>query len=293
MEAFFDLNTQRRTDPTDKFDLFYTHISKYYVFSSGERKWKQRKQLEFQHSNIGYRLNRLDNISVKQGELFYLRLLLLHVPNPTSYDYLKTVHGTLYPTFQQACVQRDLLQDDNVWDSTLSEAISIHHPKVVRSIFAQILSYGEISDPLALWQKYKTSLAEDFRRVSDSPSVTDHMLDCTILDLEEQLNHLNFSLNRVLPLKFLLENARKNSIIPPKSSSHLLCQSYSPEECEVLSHQYNSTYSSANIEQKQVLDYIVQCVTDSSSTTGTSEYNHNIMLLASAGTGKTYVLKMV
>ena len=60
-------------------------------------------------------------INPTAGELFYLRYLLLHVPNPTSFEDLLTVDGTLQPTFHAACITRGLLLYDSAPNDTLRE----------------------------------------------------------------------------------------------------------------------------------------------------------------------------
>ena len=57
------------------------------------------------------------------GERFYLRLLLTAVRGPTSFEYLRTVAGTLYPTFQAAYVALSLLDDDREWIDCLTKAL--------------------------------------------------------------------------------------------------------------------------------------------------------------------------
>ena len=61
-------------------------------------------------------------INPTAGERFYLRLLLTAVRGPTSFEHLRTVDGTLYPTFQAACVALGLLDDDREWIDCLTEA---------------------------------------------------------------------------------------------------------------------------------------------------------------------------
>ena len=64
-----------------------------------------------------------------------MRLLLHHVPNPTSFDDLRTYENKLYDTFQETCSARGLLDSDEQWDKTIKEAIYYYSPKIVRNIF--------------------------------------------------------------------------------------------------------------------------------------------------------------
>ena len=109
----------------------------------------------------------------KEGERFYLRLLLVHVKGATSFAHLKEFGGVQYPTFKAACCARGLLADDNEWKETLLEAATTMPAKPLRDLFIHILFHNEPTDPIGLWnlviddatgRTLKTDMAEDFRR---------------------------------------------------------------------------------------------------------------------------------
>ncbi|CAH2240058.1 jg7401 [Pararge aegeria aegeria] len=50
---------------------------------------------------------------------FFLRLLLVNVPGPTSFEFLRTVNGRVFNKYQDACRELQLLEDDNYWDLRL------------------------------------------------------------------------------------------------------------------------------------------------------------------------------
>ena len=56
------------------------------------------------------------------GEQYYLRMLLSIVCGATSFENLRTVDGFLYPSFKEACIALDLLQNDEEWNQCLKEA---------------------------------------------------------------------------------------------------------------------------------------------------------------------------
>lgn len=74
---------------------------------------------------------------------------------------LKTVNGTLHPTFQSACRALGLLEDDAHWDRTLEDACISNTPRMPRELFATMLIFCQLADPVVLWNKHKPSLAED------------------------------------------------------------------------------------------------------------------------------------
>ncbi|GFU37581.1 uncharacterized protein TNCV_4275001 [Trichonephila clavipes] len=97
----------------------------------------------------------------KQRECFYLRLLLVNVPGPTSFEFLRTVNGRVFNTYQDACRELQLLEDDNHWDLTLADAALTSTPNNIRQLFAIILTTCYPSQAQTLWEKYKNCMTED------------------------------------------------------------------------------------------------------------------------------------
>nr|XP_047144916.1 uncharacterized protein LOC100200664 [Hydra vulgaris] len=89
-------------------------------------------------------------------------LLLLHVKGAKSFEDLRTVHGTVFNTFREACYHLSLLQDDIEWRNTLTEAAATRMPKQIRLLFCIILILCEPDDPLHLWNTFKNYMIEDY-----------------------------------------------------------------------------------------------------------------------------------
>ncbi|KAG2212510.1 hypothetical protein INT45_000892 [Circinella minor] len=68
--------------------------------------------------------------------LFSLRLLLLNVRGPVSFEALRTFNNIVYQTFEATALARGLLESDDEWDRCLTEA-SIHAPSAasLRELF--------------------------------------------------------------------------------------------------------------------------------------------------------------
>ncbi|XP_063974291.1 uncharacterized protein LOC135160997 [Diachasmimorpha longicaudata] len=98
-------------------------------------------------------LGRLYTVPPKQHECFYLRLLLVNVPGPTSFKFLRTVNGRVFNTFQDACRELQLLEDDNHLDLTLADAVLTSTPNNIRQLFAIILTTCYPSQAQTLWEK--------------------------------------------------------------------------------------------------------------------------------------------
>jgi len=105
-------------------------------------------------------VSRLTFISPRQGEVFYLRALLLHKP-AYSYEELRSVNGIIYPTFQEAAIQLGLFANINEAENCLQEAVAFHYaPYHLRFLYAQLII--DIPAPaLELWEKYKDELSAD------------------------------------------------------------------------------------------------------------------------------------
>jgi hypothetical protein len=57
-----------------------------------------------------------------------------------------------------------LLKDDAHWDKTLGEAPLSDSPHKICKLFAIMLVFCQVADPVSFWGKYRNSLAEDVRR---------------------------------------------------------------------------------------------------------------------------------
>ncbi|KAJ9557686.1 hypothetical protein OSB04_012300 [Centaurea solstitialis] len=84
------------------------------VWNAKEKEWRRRKQ--------GISIGRIYFTHPSAGEKFYMRMLLNFVKGCTSFEHVRTVNGTTYPTFKSACYALGLLDDDKEWVECLAEA---------------------------------------------------------------------------------------------------------------------------------------------------------------------------
>lgn len=59
-----------------------------------------------------------------------------------------------------------LMKDEDVWKRTLIEGKEILNPREMRSLFVQILLYGNLSNSLDLWNEFKDHFI-DHRNVTN------------------------------------------------------------------------------------------------------------------------------
>ena len=79
-------------------------------------------------------------VDPKNRELYFLRLLLLHVPGATSFENVRTFDNITYATFFEAAVERNLVKIDDEWERCIEEACSNQFPNALCNLFAFICS---------------------------------------------------------------------------------------------------------------------------------------------------------
>ncbi|XP_019158023.1 PREDICTED: uncharacterized protein LOC109154751 [Ipomoea nil] len=118
--------------------------------------WTQRKKKEV----IGI----LVTVNPTEGERYYLRLLLMNVRTPKSFEHLKNVNGHQSITFREAAEKLGLLSGDHIVEKCLDEAVLYQMPSSFRRLFATLLIFCDITNPRNLWNKFKTYMCEDLLR---------------------------------------------------------------------------------------------------------------------------------
>lgn len=66
---------------------------------------------------------------------------------------LLNIRGREFSTYQDACRELQLLEDDNHWDLTLADAALTSTPNIIRQLFAIILTTCYASQAQTLWEK--------------------------------------------------------------------------------------------------------------------------------------------
>lgn len=115
----------------------------------------------------GCKLARITTYFPAAGELFYLRLLLLH-KSASSFDELKTVNGIILDTFQEAALELGLVTNENEGDYCMNEAITnLFSPAQLRFLFCQLILEG--APAITLLEKYRPNLVLDFEEIHQDP----------------------------------------------------------------------------------------------------------------------------
>jgi hypothetical protein len=158
--AFFALNKELKKKHQaghDMTKLRYLDLPKYFTWHYKEQVWAVRKGY---HKTIG----RIYAVSPKQHELFHLRLLLLNVGGPESFEDLRNVDGVIQPTFKAACLALGLIKDDAEYKNAMIEAAGYKMPASLRFMYAMLLIHCSPSNPQLLYEEFKKELSEDYIR---------------------------------------------------------------------------------------------------------------------------------
>jgi hypothetical protein len=77
-------------------------------------------------------------VSPEDIELFHLRLILLHVCGPKSFEDVRTYNGITYTSFVEACHARGIASHDNGRRECLNETKELHSPKQMQNLLGYI-----------------------------------------------------------------------------------------------------------------------------------------------------------
>ena len=107
-------------------------------------------------------LSRLQSVHISRKELFYLWSLLLSRPG-RSWEDLRTIGGSIYPSFQAACIALGLFADKDEAQVCMQEAVdTLSTPQQLRILFVHLLTNSCIDAPLKFWDMFRLKISEDF-----------------------------------------------------------------------------------------------------------------------------------
>ncbi|GKF74596.1 hypothetical protein Tco_0220928, partial [Tanacetum coccineum] len=122
-------------------------------------------------------------------------MLLSHQKGCKSPIEVRTVNGQVLPTYRAACEALGLLGDDREWDIALEESGVSASSAQLRTLFAQILVYCDVSDPPKLWRKHWEAMQDDIpAKISEATGIvsyhvnTPELQDHILYELETILN---------------------------------------------------------------------------------------------------------
>nr|GAT43072.1 ATP-dependent DNA helicase [Mycena chlorophos] len=107
-------------------------------------------------------LSRIQSIRPSRGDLFYLRSILQTRPCRSFLD-ARTVHDTVYATYQEAANALGLFADSNEAMFAILEAVqSLRTPREIRVLFVHLLTNECVPSPINPWETFHEDLSRDF-----------------------------------------------------------------------------------------------------------------------------------
>ncbi|GKC62682.1 hypothetical protein Tco_1095280, partial [Tanacetum coccineum] len=83
--------------------LLYADYPTKFTWHASDKEWRPHKS--------GMSIGRIYYVPPSMGEIYYLRMLLNHVPGATSHIFIRTVDNIVYPAYISACKALNLLGD--------------------------------------------------------------------------------------------------------------------------------------------------------------------------------------
>ena len=203
-------------------------------------------------------IRRLYTIHPNQHECFFLHLLLVNVPGPTSFEYLRNINGTIHDTYRSACQALNLLENDQHWDNCINDACETSTPSQIRALFGNILTTCSPSAPTELWGKYKSKTSEDLlhRKRLETPDMT--------FDFTSEI--YNYTLFIIEDLCICMANKPLQDLEMPSPNRTAAVSTFVELDREqrystsdLLSYVQNNI-SKLKLEQKDIYDTIMHCV---------------------------------
>ncbi|XP_074299646.1 uncharacterized protein LOC141630791 [Silene latifolia] len=231
-------------------------------WDKGQKRWfKRRTKLVV--------IGRIVFVSPSEGERYFLRILLLQVRGPKSFEDLRTVNGHTYTTFQEAGLQRHLIEEDNTVDMCLTEAWTVQMPCALRHLFAVLLIFCQPKDPADLWTKYYPHLSQNFQhKFPNEPNKVSHLTASSVENSLEAMGKYLKSFNLENLVAFEDDEIRRTKDIIDALDSPI------PQECIDCCYMLNA-------KKKEAFDSIVTHVKEGKPGA--------FFIDGPGGTGKTFL----
>ena len=160
-------------------DILYRDFPGWFTWQPGKFWQKRKRDL--------HQVGRIVTANPAEGERYFLRVLLNHVPGSTSFEDLRTVDGVLCDTFREAAEKKGLIEADNTLDECLTESEQFAMPASLRRLFATILVFCEPGGVRGLWDRHLEAMSDDYRRQHTCPKAVEQMV---LLDIRGMLESM-------------------------------------------------------------------------------------------------------
>ena len=210
-------------------------------------------------------IGRLHSINPAAGELYFLRMLLFHVKEATSYeDLLILPSGKVCETYKQVAMELGLITDDKEYTRILEEAALTKMCGAIREMFVGILMFCQPTDPLDLFNTFWPTWTDDitFQAKKKGVTLTEHQKRTMVLvDLELRLDSFDRKLHEFslpIPTKQELDDVNvltnsipaiireelEHDIDKLKAKVHANISTFTPEQAQIFEKVMNAVHNS-------------------------------------------------
>ena len=181
-------------DPVSKLELFFHRDDAYATLkyceywervvvtprasvAAGSFQVKVRGKTIYMHPRArGEMICRLTVVYPSAGELFYVRLLLLHTA-PRNFVDMRTVDGHIYQTYQETCRALGVLDHANEHERCFDDAVQERSldPGQLRALLLVLALDG--APVKAIFDKYECELSADFRDIMSKEAARNAVLE--------------------------------------------------------------------------------------------------------------------
>ena len=156
------------------------------------QKWRPRKR---QSKDFVECIGRIHAVPRSSDDKYFLRMLLHHQRGSTSFSDLRTVEGVEHDTYKSAANALGLLSDDLEIVYALQDTYDFGSSAKLRSLFAILLNYSEISDPRAIFEQFVQLMIEEFQDEKKYGYVSDEdRRNRCLIELDDLLQDMGSSM---------------------------------------------------------------------------------------------------
>lgn len=111
---------------------------------------------------------------LSEDECFFLRIVLVNVAAPTSFQQLRTVYGVTHIAYRCICQALKLLEDGRHRYICINDTYNTSHTNCIRALFAIVLAECSLT---GFGENYESRMSKDiFWRIQSKIQIYD--MDC-------------------------------------------------------------------------------------------------------------------
>ena len=279
-------------------EILYADYPKYYSYTK-KRIWKRRSKIQ-QIEAIPY----VPTLTRRNGEQYYMKLLLDKIPGATCYRDLKR-----YPndptqhckTFKEACILRGFLHNDEDVIETLQDICNYGMTYDARATFAAYLRENEMIHPHVVWEKMVDYMYSDIV-LRLNKEFSKMRRDSIVIDTNKEEHKVKLRatalhhIGRIL--KYHGETLKQYGFKQPKSDEIFKANKDNLDyyiettyDCKKNAEKARSNVNLMNNEQRPLYNEIMNLIDQDENNN--KDKGRCLFINAPGGTGKSFILNTV